>query len=56
MKKGSLVSLIALSALIVFFSAHVTGQWAGVPWPPGKRESLTGSYGEVRIRITNALE
>lgn len=40
MKKGSLVLLIALSALLVVFSDQVTGQWAGIPgMPNGKRGS-----------------
>ncbi|KAL9954008.1 hypothetical protein ACROYT_G041495 [Oculina patagonica] len=46
MKKGSLVLLIALSALLVVFSGQVTGVWAGVP--PGKRESSFGDENSKR--------
>ncbi|KAL9954005.1 hypothetical protein ACROYT_G041492 [Oculina patagonica] len=42
MKKGSLVVLIALSALLVVFSDQVTGQWAGMNMPNGKRDSNFG--------------
>ena len=39
MKKGS-VALLVLSALLCFFSTRVTGAFAGVDMPGGKRSSI----------------
>ena len=46
MKKGLLVLLMALCTMLVTFSTEVSGQWAGMKMPGGKRDS---NYNEVSI-------
>lgn len=47
MKKGLFVLLISVSVFIAAFIIQVRGQWAGMPPPGGKRESLFDAIGEV---------